>query len=92
MSVAVCDTPAGKFEFYGYVHYDDNTRLGEREGDEPQFDPGVLTLGGSTYLYTGFCPRGDRARSGAMIADEGDGARCGYAHGHRGAAHHCSWL
>ncbi len=67
VSVAVCDTPAGKFEFYGYVHYDDNTRLGEREGDEPQFDPGVLTLGGSTYLYTGFCPRGDRARSGAMV-------------------------
>ena len=67
VSVAVCDTPAGTFEFYGYVHYSDNTRLGEREGDEPQFDPGVLTKGDQTYLYTGFCGRGDRSRSGAMV-------------------------
>ena len=35
----------GKFQFYGYVHYADGTLLGEREGDEPQFDPGVLTEG-----------------------------------------------
>lgn len=66
VSVAVCDTPAGKFEFYGYVHYEDGTRLGERAGDEPQFDPGVLTEGKKTYLYTGFCGRGDKSRSGAM--------------------------
>ncbi len=66
VSVAVCDTPAGKFEFYGYVHYSDGTRLGEREGDEPQFDPGVLTEGENIYLYTGFCAIGDRSRKGAM--------------------------
>ncbi len=67
VSVAVCDTPAGKYEFYGYVHYSDGTRLGERAGDEPQFDPGVLTEGDTTYLYTGFCPVGDKSRSGAMV-------------------------
>ncbi|MCL2254552.1 MAG: family 43 glycosylhydrolase, partial [Lachnospiraceae bacterium] len=50
----------------GYVHYDDGTRLGEREGDEPQFDPGVLTEGERTYLYTGFCGIGDPERSGVM--------------------------
>ena len=66
VSVAVCDTPAGKYEFYGYVHYADGTRLGEKEGDEPQFDPGVLTEGNRTYLYTGFCGRGDKSRHGAM--------------------------
>lgn len=66
VSVAVCDTPAGKYKFYGYVRYDDGTRLGEREGDEPQFDPGVLTEGDRTYLYTGFCAIGDRSRHGAM--------------------------
>lgn len=66
VSVAVCDTPAGKYEFYGYVHYSDGTRLGERKGDEPQFDPGVLTEGDKTYLYTGFCAVGDRSRKGAM--------------------------
>ena len=67
VSVAVCDTPAGRYEFYGYVHYEDGTRLGEREGDEPQFDPGVLTEGEKTYLYTGFCGRGDKSRTGAMV-------------------------
>lgn len=65
MSVAVSDTPAGRYEFYGYVHYADGTRLGEREGDEPQFDPGVLTEGNKTYLYSGFCGNGDKSRTGA---------------------------
>ncbi len=67
VSVAVCDTPAGKYEFYGYVHYEDGVRLGEREGDQHQFDPGVLTEGNVTYLYTGFCPKGDASRNGAMV-------------------------
>ncbi len=66
VSVAVCDTPAGAYEFYGYVHYLDGTRLGERQGDEPQFDPGVMTEGDKTYLYTGFCGMGDTFRSGPM--------------------------
>ena len=67
VSVAVCDSPAGKYEFYGYVHYKDGTRLGERPGDEPQFDPAVLTEGDKTYLYTGFCGNGDKSRHGAMV-------------------------
>ncbi len=66
VSVAVCDTPAGRFQFYGYVQYPDGTRLGERPGDEPQFDPGVLTEGDKTFMYTGFCAPGDTSRSGAM--------------------------
>ena len=68
VSVAVCDTPAGKYEFYGYVHYEDGTRLGEKPGDEPQFDPGVLTEGDKTYLYTGFCGRGDKSRTGSLVS------------------------
>lgn len=66
VSVAVCDTPAGEYKFLGYVHYKDGTLLGSREGDEPQFDPGVLTEGDKTYLYTGFCGFGDKSRHGAM--------------------------
>lgn len=66
VSVAVCDTPAGEYKFHGYVHYPDGTRLGEREGDEPQFDPGVLTEGDTTYLYTGFSWGTDKSRHGAM--------------------------
>ena len=66
VSVAVCDTPAGQYEFYGYVHDQSGALLGEREGDEPQFDPGVLTEGDRTYLYTGFCAIGDTTRTCPM--------------------------
>jgi len=66
VSVAVCNTPAGKYNFLGYVHYADGTQLGKRPGDQPQFDPGVLTEGNKTYLYTGFCLPGDTTRGGAM--------------------------
>lgn len=67
VSVAVCDTPAGQYEFYGYVHDKNSALLGERKGDEPQFDPGVMTEGEKTYLYTGFCAPGDKSRHGAMM-------------------------
>ncbi len=66
VSVAVCDTPAGKYKFHGYVHYPDGTLYGDKECDEPQFDPGVLTEGDKTYLYTGFCGQTDASRHGAM--------------------------
>lgn len=66
VSVAVCDTPAGKYEFYGHVHYKDGSRLGERKGDISQFDPAVITEGDKTYLYTGFCGYGMKDRIGAM--------------------------
>lgn len=67
VSVAVCDTPAGRYQFYGYVHYEDGVRLGEAPDDEPQFDPGVLTEGDVTWLYTGFCMADDADRHGAMV-------------------------
>jgi hypothetical protein len=72
VSVAVCDKPAGKYEFLGYVHYADGTMLGRKEGDIPQFDPGVFTEDEETYLYTGLCPRvkttGDiRSHSSAVV-------------------------
>jgi beta-xylosidase len=64
VSAAVCDTPAGKYKFYGYVHYQDGTLLGKKDGDQVQFDPGVLTEGEKTYLYTGFCGHHDKSRIG----------------------------
>lgn len=67
VSVAVSDTPDGKFEFYGYVTDENGNRLGERPGDDPQFDPGVLMENDQVYLYTGFCAKGDTSRSGAMV-------------------------
>lgn len=56
VSVAVCDTPAGDFRFYGYVQRPDGTPYGAREGDVSSFDPGVLVDGEQVYLYTGFAP------------------------------------
>lgn len=67
VSVAVCDTPAGEYQFYGYVHDEKGGILGERPGDEPQFDPGLLTEGDITYLYTGFCRPQDTSRHGPMV-------------------------
>ncbi len=67
VSVAVCDTPAGHYQFYGYVHYEDGTLLGKGPHDEPQFDPGVLTENGVTYLYTGFGLDVDPSRRGATV-------------------------
>ncbi|MDR2542283.1 MAG: family 43 glycosylhydrolase [Treponema sp.] len=67
VSVAVCDSPAGKFTFHGYVSYPDGTKLGRRNGDQPQFDPAVLTEDKKTYLYTGFCWPDDKTRTGATV-------------------------
>ena len=67
VSVAVCDTPAGRYEFLGYVHDKDGGILGERPGDEGQFDPGVLTEGDKTYMYTGFCWHYRKDRHGPMV-------------------------
>ena len=56
ISVAVCDTPAGKYEFLGQVKYADGTILGTK-GEPLQFDPGVFVDDdGKIYLYTGFGP------------------------------------
>jgi arabinoxylan arabinofuranohydrolase len=67
VSVAVCDEPAGRYEFLGYVRYPDGTYLGEKEGDEPNFDPGVLCEGDKVYLYSGFCPIGMKSRTGPFV-------------------------
>jgi hypothetical protein len=39
---------------------------GRKEGDLQQFDPGVLTEGEKTYLYTGQCWPGDRSKKGSL--------------------------
>ncbi len=67
VSVAVCDTPSGRYKFFGYVHDKSGNVLGERPGDEAHFDPGVLVEGGKAYLYTGFCMPNNKNRHGAMV-------------------------
>ena len=52
ISVAVCDTPAGKYEFLDFVTSEDGTipEIGR------WFDPAVLCEESGNYLYYGFCP------------------------------------
>ena len=58
IGVAVCDEPAGHFEFYGIVQDEKGGWVGKREGDIWQFDPGVfIDEDGSIYLYSGNGPK-----------------------------------
>ena len=55
IGVAVCDEPAGSYEFYGHVSWPDGTPYGRRAGDGFGFDPAVLVDDdGRVYLYSGF--------------------------------------
>ena len=73
ISVAVCDTPAGKYEYHGTVHYPDGTILGRKEGDTLQFDPAVfIDDDGRIFLYTGFAP--DLRAMNIKVATPLDGA------------------
>ncbi len=74
--VAVCDTPAGRYEYLGMVCHKDGTPLGQSEDDYIQFDPGVfIDTDGTIYLYSGNSPREDevddgRHRSQVMTLEE----------------------
>ena len=57
IGVAVCDTPAGQYRFYGIVKDATGGILGERPGDTIAFDPGVFIDNGEIYLYSGNGPR-----------------------------------
>lgn len=55
--VAVCDTPAGQYEYLGMVKYADGTILGQRNGDFIGFDPGIfIDDDEAIYLYIGNGP------------------------------------
>lgn len=76
IGVAVCDTPAGKYEFLGLVHHADGTVLGDRQGDLIQFDPGIFINDGNIYLYSGNAPMrpewADPARASQVMKLEED--------------------
>lgn len=49
ISVAVCDTPAGKYEFHGFVRYKDGSIMNKFVC----FDPGVINDNGTIRIYYG---------------------------------------
>lgn len=70
IGVAVCNSPAGKYEFLGLVRHKDGTVLGRRDGDLEQFDPGVFIDDGIVYLYSGNAPmkkENDYGRQGSQV-------------------------
>lgn len=73
MSVAVCDEPAGSYEFLAHVSWPDGTLYGRGAGDGFAFDPGVLVDDdGRVYLYSGFyTPVPAAATGGHKSAFEG---------------------
>ncbi len=78
MAVAVCDTPAGKYEYYGIVSYADGTPVGMRKDhDLFQFDPGIFRDDdGQIYLYSGFGIAGNEEFASAAEEFKLDGAYC----------------
>jgi hypothetical protein len=56
MSVAVCNEPAGKYEFYGYVHYKNEDGTETLLTKDSPDDPAVFKDDdGRIYVYYGFC-------------------------------------
>ena len=57
VSVAVCDTAAGKYEYYGAVRYSNGKILGMQKGELLNFDPGIFIDDDKRiFLYTGIAP------------------------------------
>ncbi len=73
MGVAVADSPAGPFEFYGHVQHEDGTAWGRKKGDSFPFDPAVLVDDdGKIYLYSGYYNQVKAAFTGGVdLASDG---------------------
>lgn len=73
IGVAVCDSPAGRYEYLGRVHHPDGTPYGRRAGDGFAFDPAVLADDdGRVWLYSGFrTPVPALATGGVRTASDG---------------------
>lgn len=75
IGVAVSDSPAGPFEFYGHVKYPEHIRNGTVLHEYMPFDPGVLVEGDQVYLYYGFSPAQKGMVSQTITARENEEGR-----------------
>ncbi|MGL5260479.1 MAG: family 43 glycosylhydrolase [Lachnospiraceae bacterium] len=58
IGVAVCNTPAGAYEYYGTIRFKDGHVWGRKSGEEFPFDPAVFVDDdGKVYLYSGFATK-----------------------------------
>ena len=71
IGVAVSDSPAGPFEFYGHVRYPASILGGKTLEEHMPFDPAVLTDDdGRVYLYYGFAPGGEKPMDMPKLSEE----------------------
>ncbi len=71
INVAVSDTPAGEYTFYGRVHYEDGTLMAENQ----PYDPALVCTKDGNFLYFGFAPcminikryKGQDLRGGSVL-------------------------
>lgn len=71
IGVAVSDSPAGPFEFYGHVKYPEHILGGKVLQEHMPFDPAVLTDDdGRVYLYYGFAPACEKEMKMPEISEE----------------------
>ena len=57
IGVAVCDTPSGKYQYLGEVHYKNGKVVGDDESEYFMFDPSVFIDNGRIWLYSGSSKR-----------------------------------
>lgn len=71
IGVAVSDSPAGPFEFYGHVKYPDHILGGKTLEEYMPFDPAVFTDDdGRVYLYYGFAPACEKEMAPPKLSPE----------------------
>lgn len=63
IGVAVSETPAGPYTFYGHVKYPERLREGAVLREYMPFDPAVFNDNGRIYLYYGFAPAKEKEMS-----------------------------
>lgn len=90
IGVAVSDSPAGPFEYYGHIHYPKSIRNGKELNEFLPFDPAVLVDDdGKVWLYYGFCPEfatenqiweWKKSGNGSQPGSHGGRVRAGYAY------------
>ena len=87
--MAVSDSPAGPFEFYGHIRYPESIRNGKELNEYLPFDPAVLVDDdGKVWLYYGFCPEIDMEKPDMGVEEKtGNGHQPGSYGGRVGAGY-----
>ena len=77
ISVAICDTPVGEYQYYGSVKYSNGKVVGEEKGDIFQFDPAIFIDDDQRiFLYSGIGPENNEKIDKWVQGRRYEGAYC----------------